>query len=290
MGAMSMIQPILSLVYLVLVATGAFVAGAIYMNVPIDPVLTLTSAALVFGIYALNKFTDKEDFINDPEKKLFFESNFYLYYMAIVALAGSVFLLLVTDKFSLFHFFLVFIGVAYSISIIPRFAKNGSLSFVRIKDLWYTKSTIPSILWGTAFFAISWSVYPAAVSNPACVVILIISCTLANFMNTNFADIRDYPGDAASGVGTMPVVLGIRNTYLYTMLFPGVLWLGAIVVLSALHIIAIPMVVFLIVNLLFPLVYIGAYHFRMVTYKACEPLADSYILIFALGLIVLRYI
>lgn len=290
MKLLDLFKPLLTLIFLALIGTFALVAGATYIGCPVDLVVVITSALIVFSIYAINRFTDKEDFINDINKRLFFEKNPIILILSIVLLLISVIALILVDKLTIFHIGIIASGIAYSYKIIPVFTKNRSLVFLRIKDILFAKSVVVSLIWGASFFAISWTIYPSYVKNPTEIILFIISCTVANFVNTNFADIRDHDGDLAYNVPTLPVQFGIKNTYLYAMLLPSVIWFLAIIVLTANGTIMLPSLLFLLVNLFFPLVYIIGYNKKLISEKIIEPCADGYIAIFGVGLFALSFI
>lgn len=290
MKLLDLLKPLLTLIFLALIGTFALVAGAVYIGCPIDPVVVITSALIVFSIYAINRFTDKEDLINDVNKRLFFENNPIILILSILLLLATIVALVLVDKLTIFHLAIIAAGFAYSFKIIPIFTKKRGISFLRIKDILFAKSVVVSIIWGTYFFAISWSLYPSYVVNSTEIILFIISCTVANFVNTNFADIRDHDGDLAYNVPTLPVQFGIKNTYLYAMLLPSVIWFIAIVALTITGTIMLPALLFLLINLFFPLVYIVGYNKKIISEKLIEPFADGYIAIFGVGLFALSFI
>lgn len=290
MNLLDCLKPVITLLFLSAIATLTLVAGALYIGCPIDPIVVSTSTCIVFGIYAINRFTDKEDLINDINKRLFFDNNPIILVLSILLLISSVVALIVVEKLTLFHIFIIVSGIAYSYRVIPTITKDRSLTFLRIKDILFAKSVVVSLIWGASFFAISWEIYPHAVQNPLDIILLIISVTIATFVNTNFADIRDYNGDLAFNVPTLPVRFGIKNTYLYVMLLPSVIWFLAIVALTATGTIMIPTLLFLLINLFYPLVYIWGYNKKIISEKIIEPCADGYIAVLGTGLFVLSVI
>lgn len=281
------LKPIIVLIYLSAIATFAFICGAFYIGCPIDSLLVISSALIVFSIYAINRFTDKEDLINDTDKKLFFDKNPIILFLSISLLFLSTFTLFLFDKLTLFHILIIASGFAYSYKIIPSISKNRKIKFLRIKDILLAKSIIISLIWGASFFAISWAIYPSYIKEPTKIILLIIGCTIATFVNTNFADIRDYNGDLAFNIPTIPVRFGIRHTYIYAIILPSVTWFAVIIGLEIKNLIDWHTFTFLLINLLFPIVYIFGFKTNIISEKIIEPFADAYIGVFAVGLLIL---
>lgn len=290
MKLLNLLKPVFVLCYLSAIATFAFICGAVYLGCPIDYHLILTSFVIVFSVYAINRFTDKEDIINDLNKRLFFDKNPIILVISIALLIVSVFTLMLFNKLTLFHILIIASGIAYSYKVIPAITKNRVVHFLRIKDIIFAKSVIVSIIWGASFFAISWTIYPTYIKDPTEIIIFIISCTIATFVNTNFADIRDYSGDSAFNIPTLPVHFGIKNTYIYAMIIPSLLWFIVVITLSLMGLIRMQALMFLLINLFFPLVYILGYTTKSISEKLIEPCADAYIGVYALGLLVLTFV
>lgn len=290
MNLLNLLKPVFVLLYLSAIATFAFVCGAIYIGCPIDKLLVLTSALIVFSVYAINRFTDREDLINDINKRLFFDNNPIILFLSILSLCLSVVTLLLFDRLTIFHIMIIFSGLAYSYKIIPILEKDKKIKFLRIKDIIFAKSIIVSLIWGASFFTISWSIYPNYIKNPIEIVLFIIGCSIATFVNTNFADIRDYKGDLTFNIPTLPVRFGIKNTYLYAMFIPSAIWLTTIITLNIMGIIGLQSLLFLLINLFFPLIYIFGYLKKIISNKLIEPCADAYIGVYAIGLLALSFI
>lgn len=282
--------PLLELLYLSLIASITFISGAIYLNCPIDLDLVITFALLVFGIYAINRYTDVEDMINDPEKNSFFINNKIYLYITITLFIFSIGLLILKEKLTLYHIVLLLLGISYSVKVIPFINKKHQVVFKRLKDLPFAKSLIVSLLLGTAFFAISMSVYSNLIINNFEIITIMISFTLGIFMNTNFADLRDLKGDKAVGVPTIPVIFGRKNTYLGTMIIPGIIWSAASVYFLISNMISMPLFTLFALNLLFPLLYISLYNYKDSFKKYVQPVSDSCVLIYAVGLVVISQI
>ncbi len=190
-------------------------------------------------------------------------------------------------KLTTYHIVLLLLGIVYSVKAIPVFSRNRKIIFKRLKDLPFAKSVTVSILLGTAFFAISMSVYPETEVNKFEVISIMISFTLGIFMNTNFADLRDLKGDKAVGVPTIPVLFGKKGTYIGAMLVPGILWFAIISIFFVQNLISVQLFALFILNLLFPLFYISLYNLKKSFRRFVTPISDSCVLIYAVGLVFL---
>ena len=97
------------LLFFVAATTGSTpMAAALYTHTPLDIVLIVTSGAITFAVYGINRFTDTEDSINDNAKAEFFKKHSYLLHVSILVLVISVGLLLLAKKFTFYHIFLYY--------------------------------------------------------------------------------------------------------------------------------------------------------------------------------------
>jgi 4-hydroxybenzoate polyprenyltransferase len=281
------IVPVLSMMFLPSAAILVSASATLYMGAPLDPLVLITAWAIVFGIYGLNRFTDVEDMVNNPEKRIFFKSHPGILFASIATMAISTLLLLLTHRFTIVHFFMLFTGTAYSIRLIPVFQKKGEIKFKRLKEIPFLKSTTVAVIWGVSFFLINLALYPHLQSNNLEIALLMISFTLVTFVNTNFLDIPDLVGDRATGIPTIPAQFGVKNTMIYIILLPSLLWLGIILCLFYAGIIGDKITLFLLVNALFPVFYIGCYFSKFLSQKKIGIAADSCAFVFSIGLLCL---
>jgi 4-hydroxybenzoate polyprenyltransferase len=279
----------LFILFFVALTTGAGISSAsLYMRTPLDIVLIITLAGITFAVYGINRYTDTEDSVNDSTKAEFFKEHSYLYIVSILTLVCSAGLLLFTKKFTVYHFVLIFLGVAYSIRMIPTYKKGGFV-LSRIKDIPFAKSISVSLTWGTSYFAINWFIYPSAVFNGYHIVLLMLSFILACFVNTNFCDVLDVVGDSLQKVPTLPVMFGIKNTYIYGMLIPSLLFFVLVMYSFFTRQIAFPLLMFLLLNLFYPLVYISLNSLKKYSRSVIVPVTDMSCVIFPAGLFILYF-
>jgi 4-hydroxybenzoate polyprenyltransferase len=281
------IVPVLSMAFVPCAAIILSASAALYMGTPLDPIVLITTWAIVFGIYGLNRFTDVEDMVNNPENRLFFKNHPSILFAVISTLVISVIVLLCTHRFTIIHFLMLLAGTTYSIRILPVFGKNGRIIFKRLKEIPFVKSITVALIWGNAFFTINLVLYPQIQCSNFEIILFIISFTLAVFVNTNFLDITDITGDLVTGIPTIPAQYGIKNTLIYTMGLPSFVWLIAIFYLFKTRPISDSFMIFLLINALFPLFYIGGYFSKLLPKRMIKIAADSCVFVFSIGLLCL---
>ncbi len=187
---------LLSLNGVMVVVFGSFLVGA-----PIVAPLLLAAFLVTFSVYGLNKFTDKaEDLINRPET-IPKASNHYLVFSIVAMLCGFLiglwegmvpFLVLLTP---------IIIGVIYSVKI--------SKSIPRLKEIVGVKSFVVALSW-----ALTGSLLPEPFSTVSfqVIVIVFVYIFIRVFVGATLCDFLDTKGDLASGVKTIPIVLGKNRT------------------------------------------------------------------------------
>ena len=144
-----------------------------------------------------------------------------------------------------------------------------------------------ALLWGSVFFAINWFLYPDRIEYKKEILFIVISWTLANFVNTIFSDIVDYKGDAATGVKTIPVLLGIRKTVRNVIVIPSLVWLMCVAYFCFSGVIQPHLGLFLLAMLVYPIFYASMYKYFKLSDGVLEVLIESDILVFSSGLLIL---
>ena len=195
--------------------TAAMMAAMVYLScllqgLPFDPVATAILALVVFGVYNLNRKTDEgEDAVNHTERYSFtkryetilFRSAIFAFILAfcLSALQGFGSLLITTIP--------LVAGIVYSVPLFP--ARFG---FRRLKEVPFMKSLIVAFSWTLP--AALLPICHAGLSAGTATGIVGVFFLVQTFTNTVVYDIRDVEGDAASGVRTIPTILGARKTLL----------------------------------------------------------------------------
>ena len=188
-------------VFLALNAQMVVAFSSLLYGVEVKPVILLIAFFATFSVYNINRATDRaEDFINRPETASR-GTNFYIL-PSITALMLCFFLSAVVGASTLLVIAALFISsIAYSVKLLP--------SIPRLKEIVGVKSVLVALSWGfTGAFlpASSWPVDPLKIA----LTFAYISIQL--LVNTVLCDVCDMEGDMASGVRTIPIVLGLSRT------------------------------------------------------------------------------
>jgi 4-hydroxybenzoate polyprenyltransferase len=154
-------------------------------------------------VYNLNKITDRaEDSINRPE--IVSHSTYYYLIPSVFALFLSFFLCTLVGVEAVMVILTTFIiAFVYSIKI--------SEKIPRLKEIVGVKSLMVALSWG-----LTGSILPACSQSVSGLkIILAFGYIFIHLLvNTILCDVRDIDGDEVSGVTTLPIALGLRNTRL----------------------------------------------------------------------------
>lgn len=181
--------------------------GYLLYGTQINYAILVAAALAVFAIYNLNKATDRaEDAINRPDSAQ--RSNKHYVVSAAVSLIVSLTIGAFVSALA-FTVLLVpiLVGLLYSIRLIP--------GVPRLKELTGAKSVV---------VAFSWSIYgtflPLVVqsTDPSKMPLVFSYIFLQVLVNTILFDVLDTKGDAASGVKTIPLVLGRAKTRFFLII------------------------------------------------------------------------
>ncbi|WP_292520500.1 UbiA family prenyltransferase [Methanoculleus sp.] len=195
--------------------TAAMMAAMVYIScllqgLPFDLVATAILMLVVFAVYNLNRKTDEdEDAINHTERYTFTKKyEFILFRSAICAFVVAFCLSTLQGFGSLLITTIPLVaGIVYSVPLFP--ARFG---FRRLKEVPFMKSLIVAFSW-TIPATILPICHAGLPPDPATGIVGVFFL-LQTFTNTVVYDMRDLEGDAASGVRTIPTILGSRRTLL----------------------------------------------------------------------------
>lgn len=284
MGSKDGILSVASILYTGIGIALCLFAGAVAIGVAVSPILLLTAALIGIGIYAINRYTDSEDLINRPESKVFFQKHSFLLHGAIGGILLSILVLHLSGQLTLFHLVAIFLGIAYSVRLIPWYSGRREFVLKRLKDVTFGKSFSVSFLLAGSFFLVHWMLFPQAVVDPLRVVMLATGCSLLIFVNTNFCDILDVEGDCAQSIPTLPVRYGVKNTFVFSMLLPSLVWFLVVAVSFAFHVISVAELAFFTVVLLYPLTYLIPFIRTKASPRVLKAVADLDFVFYALCL------
>lgn len=173
-------------------------------NLEPNPKLLFAMFFTMFGIYSLNKLTDKdEDSVNLPERANYVVGN-ERFLLVVSILSSSLTLLLgflVNIQAVIILLFPLFAGIIYSVEISPNIP--------RLKNITGMKNIIVVLSWtvGATFL-------PAICSNNKDIITLLVFyfIFIKIFVNAVIFDIRDIEGDSKSNIKTIPVAIGRSKT------------------------------------------------------------------------------
>jgi 4-hydroxybenzoate polyprenyltransferase len=212
-----------------MVFTSCFIQG-ISFSAPIGVVMFL----IVFSVYNLNRKTDEvEDALNHACR--FRITKKYEHHLFVAAIGAYGIALAIAAFHGIAAFCVVMIplisGVFYSVPVLP--VRCG---YRRLKEIPVMKNLVVSSAWA---FAFSLGLVYLGSSTPgtrSVVVFLFIFCW--TFVASVLPDIRDRNGDSATGVATIPVLVGVgRSRSILTAIN---LWAGAIILIVGSAIIPMP--------------------------------------------------
>lgn len=183
--------------------TSCFIQGIPY-TISVAAVLSL----IVFSVYNLNRKTDEaEDALNHErryrvtktfEKHLFAAAiAAYGIALAITALHGTGAVLIAIIP--------VMSGIAYSVPLLPKGWK-----YRRIKEIPVTKNLVVAGAWAASFSLLP--VYMTKSTPGIGSVIVFLFIFSWTFVGSVLPDIRDRIGDSATGVATIPVLIGVNKS------------------------------------------------------------------------------
>ncbi len=215
-------------------ASAAVALGFFLYGRPIAPEIILAVFFATFSVYGLNKVTDKvEDSVNKPSSV----SKNTKYYTISSGLAMILCLTIgVLDGPFVFSILLLplVMGFIYSVKI--------AKTLPRLKEIVGIKSIVVALSWAT-----TGALLPACFGQVQYdkIFLFFMFIFLQIMVNTILYDTLDLEGDRVSGVLTIPMVLGSRNTkeFLVAINTSMVVWLG-FCILKGMFIEAMPALVF----------------------------------------------
>jgi len=185
--------------------------------------LLIAAFALTFAIYNFDRtIKQKEDLINDPERTRLFAGNrkiwtivgtfFFIASMALALREGlNIFL-------TMFSIIAVYTGYGIGFPLIPRLKDIPGVKNLVLVSSW---TIVPTIL-------PNLSEYGAVEKKGILLSIMIFYFIFIKIMvNSILYDVRDIKGDSATGVRTLPVVMGVKNVRMILLIFNStlILWI-----------------------------------------------------------------
>jgi 4-hydroxybenzoate polyprenyltransferase len=175
--------------------------SSLLYGVRVEPATLLIAFLATFSVYNMNRATDvAEDSVNRPEAAGRGADFYLLPSVAAAALClllsvsvGVMVLLVIITTFA--------VSVAYSVRLFPLVP--------RLKEVVGVKSVLVALSWG-----FTGALLPAAAQpvDPSKIALAFAYIFIMLLVNTVLCDVCDVDGDVASGVRTLPIVLGLGRT------------------------------------------------------------------------------
>jgi 4-hydroxybenzoate polyprenyltransferase len=196
-------------------ATGMAYASCFIQGLPFSAATGAVLFMVVFSVYNLNRKTDEaEDAINHANRFSFtrrFEKQ--LIFAALFAYVSAfVIAFLVNPVASVVAIIPLVSGILYSLPLLPKACVHR-----RLKEIPVMKNLIVSFAWGITFALIP-ALMSGDTAGPATIIVFaFIFCW--TFIGSVLPDIRDRAGDAATGVTTIPVLIGVQYSRILLTVF-----------------------------------------------------------------------
>jgi 4-hydroxybenzoate polyprenyltransferase len=264
--------------YVAIAAVGLAYTSCFIQSIPWEGTILLIMALVSFSVYNLNRKTDEEeDEINHQDRFIFtkkFEK--HLFCAAILAYGLA---LAIAAYYGIIVFGIVLIplisGILYSVPLLP-----ASWRYRRLKEIPAFKNLVVAFAWALPLSLLPVFITGAEITTSTAVAaILFISYFI---FASVLPDIRDREGDAATGVRTIPVVIGVERT---KALLVGLnLILGGGVIAIWFSKLSFPVTIILLTAVLYSHFCICSLGKLIRTDIVCDFLADGQFIIFGGGI------
>lgn len=204
-----------SSLFLATAAVGMAYVSCLLQQLDFSLNIAIVLSFVVFSVYNLNRKTDTtEDSLNHCERfRVTSQYAKFLYWGALATYAIA-FLLSAFQGFPALAICSIplICGLLYSLPVLPRW-----LGYQRLKEIPVVKNLVVSFSW-----ALSFSLIPVVLSGAVfgvrtmIVFLFIFTWTVVASI---LPDIRDRVGDAATGIRTIPVLIGAGKTELILTVF-----------------------------------------------------------------------
>jgi len=190
--------------------TSCFIQGISWTNH-----IALVMFLIVFSVYNLNRKTDEAEDALNHERRFRITKKFERHFF-IAAIGAYLIALTIAAFHGIAAFCVVMIplisGIFYSVPVLP-----GWCGYRRLKEIPVMKNLVVSTSWALAFSLVPVYLGTSLPDAASMYVFLFIFCW--TFVASVLPDIRDRSGDYATGVATIPVLVGVaRSRYIITII------------------------------------------------------------------------
>lgn len=173
---------LLPIMFLAISAGLQVVGFYVYCNMPINWYAVISGFGITFGTYALNRAIDKEDIVNTPKRYTYFHRWRALWSIVLV---GSI--IIAPQQIKIAVLIIGVLTCAYTFWL---------------KRICIIKTFLTVIVWSTAAIIM---IKPIITPD---IVFLFLAMCVGHINSAVRSDMRDVQGDMASGVKTIPVLIG----------------------------------------------------------------------------------
>lgn len=170
--------------------------------------IALVMFLIVFSVYNMNRKTDEAEDALNHERRFRITKKFERH-LFISALGAYIIALAIAAFHGIAAFCVVMIplisGIFYSVPILPQ-----RCGYRRLKEIPVMKNLVVSSSWGLAFTLVPVYLGASSPNGASIIVFLFIFCW--TFVASVLPDIRDRSGDSATGVATIPVLIGVSRS------------------------------------------------------------------------------
>jgi len=226
-------------------AAGMAYTSCFIQGIPCTSHIAVVMFLIVFSVYNLNRKTDEAEDALNHERRFRITKKFE-HHLFIAALGAYLIALAIAASHSLAAFCVVTIplvsGIFYSVPVLPKWC-----GYRRLKEIPVMKNLVVSAAWALAFSLVPVYLGTSAPGAGSLIVLLFIFCW--TFVGSVLPDIRDRVGDSATGVATIPVLVGVaRSRYILTFMNISA---GAIILMLGSTVIPVPARAVIIVSLIY---------------------------------------
>ena len=228
---------------------------------------------IVFSVYNLNRKTDEAEDALNHERRFRITKKFERHFF-IAALGAYIIALTIAAFHGIAAVCVVMIplvsGIFYSVPVLPKWC-----GYRRLKEIPVMKNFVVSISWALAFSLVPVYLGASEPNAASVVVFLFIFCW--TFIASVLPDIRDRSGDSATGVATIPVLLGVpRSRSILTIINISA---GAIILFLGSTVIPIPAIAIILTSLVYSQVCIISIDRTTKNDLLCDVISDGQFLI-----------
>lgn len=230
-------------------------AAMAYMNLGFSPDIGLLCIGIIASIYLFNRVTDiTEDVANNARRLIFFVHRRELMTCSVILALFTIGYCIWRFRVSTYEVYLLIVGMMYSFPLIPLSGMRSfkEVKFIRLKDIPFMKNILVALMWSVSIYLIPIIHADKVPKVTFMVYLLIIAQIVATLSNTIDSDVLDEVGDRLCGVKSLPVMIGVRKTYmvLWSMI---TVWIATVWILRIMNSIRTYEAIFLTMFALWPL-------------------------------------